>query len=324
MTLSFMHTRLKVRMHWQASPKSQTRRRPTARATARCKAPISLWPPARSASTLGPCRASTMRASTGSFSPARALNRIFCVTWDTAIRRRCARADPASPSRRRRRSCRGRPRRAGSMKILAFDSSLGAVSVAVRWRGGDGAWLLRQSHEDRERGHVERLMPMIAKVMGEAGLAFREIDRIAATIGPGSFTGVRVGVAAARGLALASGAPTVGASSLAVMAHQSEEELGAARRGRLLAVALDARRGSVYLQLFPRGYHAAGPPHLLTAHAAARHLGSEPAILVGSGAPLVGRALAACGGHAEAMLPDLLPSARSLALLASDLAPTHP
>ena len=210
------------------------------------------------------------------------------------------------------------------MNILAFDSSLGALSVAVRWRGGDGAWLLREAHEVRERDHAERLMPMISTVMGEAGLAFCAVDRIAVTIGPGTFTGVRVGVAAARALALATGALTVAASSLAVMAHQCGAALGSTRRGRALAVALDARHGSVYLQLFPRGHDAAGPPQLLAAPAAAQLVGREPAILVGSGAALVWQALSACGGQAEAMLPDLLPSARSLAMLATELAPTHP
>jgi len=210
------------------------------------------------------------------------------------------------------------------MNILAFDSSLGALSAAVRWRGADGGWLLRDAHEVRERGHAERLMPMISKLMGEAGLSFSELDRIAVTIGPGSFTGVRVGVAAARALALATGAPTVAASSLAVMAHQSGEELAARRRGRVLAVALDARRGSVYLQLFPCGHDAAGPPQLVSASTAALLIGRAPTIIIGSGAMLVGQALTACGGEAETRLLDLLPSARALAVLASELAPTHP
>ena len=81
------------------------------------------------------------------------------------------------------------------MKILAFDTSLGALSAAVRWRSADGVWLLREAHEVRERGHAERLMPVISKLMGEAGLPFCELDRIAVTIGPGSFTGTRIGLA---------------------------------------------------------------------------------------------------------------------------------
>jgi tRNA threonylcarbamoyladenosine biosynthesis protein TsaB len=210
------------------------------------------------------------------------------------------------------------------MKILAFDCSLGALSAAVRWRDADGNWLLREAHEVRERGHAERLMPMISRLMGEAGLPFCELDRIAVTIGPGSFTGVRVGVAAARALALATGAATVAASSLAVMAQQSDAELGSRRRGRMLAVALDARHGSVYLQLFPSAYQAAGPPQLVSPAAAAQHIGRAPAILVGSGAVLVEQALIACGGEAESTLLDLVPSARALAELASELAPMRP
>src|SRR6202049_1267733 len=127
------------------------------------------------------------------------------------------------------------------MNVLAFDTCLGAVSVAVRWQGPAGDWLTRHAHEARERGHAERLMPMMAEVMDEAELAFSDLDRIAVTVGPGTFTGVRVGVAAARGLALASGAALVGATTLAVMAHQASELLGPARRGeRALAVAVDA------------------------------------------------------------------------------------
>lgn len=210
------------------------------------------------------------------------------------------------------------------MNILAFDTCLGAISVAVRWRGAGGEWLMRHAHELRERGHAERLMPMIAEAMEEAGLAFADIDRVAATVGPGSFTGVRVGVAAARGLALASGIATVGATSLAVMAHQAGEKLGPARDGSLLAVAVDARRGNVYLQLFAGPGDALGPPRLLASEVAAHHIGARPAIVVGSGAELVAGAVRAAGGRAEAALAELQPDARALALLAADLAPTHP
>src|SRR5438876_4695058 len=122
------------------------------------------------------------------------------------------------------------------MNVLAFDTCLGAVSVAVRWQGARDEWLSCDRFELREGGHAERLMPMIAEVMQEAGLAFSDIERIAVTVGPGSFTGVRVGVAAARALALASGITAVGATSLAVMAHQADERLASAHGDRLLAV----------------------------------------------------------------------------------------
>src|SRR5947207_7581458 len=122
--------------------------------------------------------------------------------------------------------CERRPSKARGMNLLAFDTCLGAVSVAVRWQGPGGDWLMRHAHEARERGHAERLIPMMTEVMDEAGLAFSDLHRIAVTVGPGTFTGVRVGMAAARGIALASGLAVVGTTTLAVMAHQADQLLG--------------------------------------------------------------------------------------------------
>ena len=119
---------------------------------------------------------------------------------------------------------------AEAMNVLAFDTCFGAVSAAVRWRSGRGEWLLREAYEARSAGHAERLFPMIAEVMEGAGLAFSAIDRIAVTLGPGGFTGVRVGIAAARALALATGKPVVATTSLAVMAHRAEEMLAGRAR----------------------------------------------------------------------------------------------
>jgi tRNA threonylcarbamoyl adenosine modification protein YeaZ len=167
-------------------------------------------------------------------------------------------------------------------------------------------------------------MPMIEEVMGKAGLAFSDLNRLAVTTGPGSFTGVRAGVAAARGLALAAGLPVVGATSLAVMAHRANALLGAARAGRLLAVAVDARREMVYVQLFPLEPAEAGAAALLAAGDAASQIGDPPAIVVGSGAVAVADALRAAGGQAEVSLADLQPHAASLALMAAGLAPVKP
>src|SRR5262245_51941532 len=136
------------------------------------------------------------------------------------------------------------------MNVLAFDTCFGAVSVAVRWQSGRREQLLREAYEPRTTGHAERLFPMMSEVMDGAGLAFAAIDRIAVTIGPGSFTGVRVGVAAARALALATAKPVVGMTSLAVMARRAGALLGDVRTGRRLVVAVDARRDMVYLQIF--------------------------------------------------------------------------
>jgi len=206
------------------------------------------------------------------------------------------------------------------MNILAFDSSLNALSVAVARRRQE-AWLVSQAWEART-GHAERLMPMIGEVMAEAGMAFSAIDRIAVTVGPGSFTGVRVGVAAARGLALALRRPAIGITNLAVMAHEAARLLRA-DAGRSLAVVIDARDGRHYFQLF-EGQNEASPPLLLAADAAAAVIGRRRVMLVGSGADAVATAVAAAGGEAETALIDLLPRAPALALLAEAAAARGP
>ena len=208
------------------------------------------------------------------------------------------------------------------MNILAFDTCLGAVSVAVRRLDGSGRWEMHRAFEPRDQGHAERLMPMIAETMQQAGLKFSDLDRVAVTLGPGTFTGVRGGVAAARGLALASGKAITGTTSLAVMAYQADQQLGATRGGRMLAVTVDARRGSLYVQLFADGWNAAGGPQLLSASEAAAAIGSRPVVIVGSGAKtLLDAVLAVGGGHADAetLLTGLQPDASALAVLASDL-----
>jgi len=124
--------------------------------------------------------------------------------------------------------------------ILALDACLGACSVAVM----DGDRVLAVRSEPMWRGHQERLASMVAQTMAEAGCAFEALTRIGVTVGPGSFTGLRVGIAFAKGLALALDIPVVGVGSLAALAQ--------GRLGLILAAA-DARRGQVYWQVFDGG-----------------------------------------------------------------------
>lgn len=209
------------------------------------------------------------------------------------------------------------------MNVLAFDTCFGAVSAAVRWRSARGEWLLREAYEPLAVGHAERLLPMIDSVMDGAGLSFGQLDRLAVTVGPGGFTGLRVGVAAARAFALATGVPVVGLNSLAVMAERANLLLAGSRGGRPLVVAVDARREALYVQVF--GENAGDPlsePQLLPANEAER-LVPDGAIVVGTGGAIIIEALRA-GGRAitaQALLPDLQPHARQLALLAPILTP---
>src|SRR5687767_2739917 len=129
------------------------------------------------------------------------------------------------------------------MNILALDTSMGACSTALLRH--DGVLFARQ--ERMTRGHAEALMPMVADVMSESGVAFSALERIGATTGPGSFTGVRIAISAARGLALVTGAKLFGVDSLTVMAKQALAT-GIAG-GAPFAVAVDARRGMLYFGL---------------------------------------------------------------------------
>jgi tRNA threonylcarbamoyladenosine biosynthesis protein TsaB len=163
------------------------------------------------------------------------------------------------------------------MIVLGLDTCLSSCSVAVL----DGERVLASAREVMARGHQERLAPMARAVMAETGLRFDQIGRIAVTVGPGSFTGLRVGIAFAKGLAAALDLPTVGVGAL--------EALAAEAQGLAFAV-VDARRGQVYLQGFEDG-RALMAPDALTAETAAARIAElsmgRPFTLVGSGAALL-------------------------------------
>jgi tRNA threonylcarbamoyladenosine biosynthesis protein TsaB len=207
------------------------------------------------------------------------------------------------------------------MNVLAFDTCLGAVSAAVCRVDAAGPHVLAEAYEARTTGHAERLMPMIEETVARSGIALGDIDRLAVSLGPGSFTGVRIGVAAARALALATGKPAVGVTSLAAMAHEARQVLGDKAKGRLLAVAVDARAGMAYVQLFEHGGATSAPMLVASAEAAAM-IGARRSCIVGSAAVAVAEAVT--GGQAEAALVDLQPHARAVAALAADVAPGGP
>ena len=133
------------------------------------------------------------------------------------------------------------------MLILAIDTALGACSAAVY--DSDRRATRAIESVAMTRGHAEALMPLIARVIDQAGIEFMELDRIAVTVGPGSFTGLRVGIAAARGIALAAGRAAVGVSTLAAYAAPHV----ALDRADAVAVAIDARNDQIYFQLFGSG-----------------------------------------------------------------------
>jgi tRNA threonylcarbamoyladenosine biosynthesis protein TsaB len=164
---------------------------------------------------------------------------------------------------------------------LVLDTCLGACQVAL---SRDGRIVAARS-ELMHRGHQERLAPMTAEVMTEAGVPFAGIERIAATVGPGSFTGLRVGLAFAKGLKLATGAALVGIGTLEGLAA-SDASSG---RGRTVGV-IDARRSQVYLQAFEAGRPLMAPDALSVEDAAARLAELVPdgdILAIGPGAALL-------------------------------------
>ena len=167
------------------------------------------------------------------------------------------------------------------MRLLAIDTALEACSVGVV----DGERVFARS-EDAGRGHAERLMGMIQATMAESGLTFADLDRIAVTVGPGSFTGVRVGFAAARGLALVSGTPSVGLATLAV--HAEEARIAAGVRPVLAVIA--AGRGELYGALYAADGRELESPRAASAQSLAA-LVSGDTVIAGSGADLVVAAL---------------------------------
>lgn len=174
------------------------------------------------------------------------------------------------------------------MTVLALDTSGAACSVALRDGGGR---LLAHRFAALQRGHAERLMPMLREAMAEAGVEFAGLDLLAVTTGPGSFTGIRVGLAAARGLALASGLPLLGVTAFEALAAALPL---AERRDGALLVAIDSRRGDFFIQRFAAGAPLAAPeavsPEGLAAAVPAGRL-----LLAGDGAARAAAVLAAVG-----------------------------
>lgn len=167
------------------------------------------------------------------------------------------------------------------MRVLAIDTALEACSAAVLDTGL--ATILASETQVMVRGHAEALIPLIGSVMAQASLRFSEIDRIAVTTGPGSFTGLRVGIAAARGIGLAAAKPVVGLTTLAALAAPYI----AADDTLPIAAVIDARHNHVYLQLFGAGGRTLIPPRIVPLREAVHAAMAAAARLVGSGAGMI-------------------------------------
>ncbi|HEY2185151.1 MAG TPA: tRNA (adenosine(37)-N6)-threonylcarbamoyltransferase complex dimerization subunit type 1 TsaB [Xanthobacteraceae bacterium] len=170
------------------------------------------------------------------------------------------------------------------MRVLAIDTALDVCSAAVLDTVGGG--ITASETLTMARGHAETLLPVVARTMDQAGIEFAELDRIVVTTGPGSYTGLRVGISAARGIALASGKPVIGLSTLAGLAAPLIAEDDSTH----VVAAIDARHDHVYIQIFGMGGRTLVAPRIATLRDALRATITGPARLVGSGAPLLAKA----------------------------------
>ena len=132
------------------------------------------------------------------------------------------------------------------MKILALDTALTGCGVCVYDADTGDAQTMRR---EMGRGQVEHLIPMAQQAMDKAGVAFADLDMITTTIGPGAFTGVRIGLSAARGFALSLGKPLIGLTTLDVLAAQYFEA-NKGIKNQCLAVILETKRRDFYFQIF--------------------------------------------------------------------------
>lgn len=194
------------------------------------------------------------------------------------------------------------------MRILAVDTALSACSACVLDAGAREP-LARRS-EAMDRGHAEALVPMLADLERDVPGGFASLDRISVTVGPGSFTGLRVGLAAARAMGVGLGIPVVGVGTLAAFAAPA-----VASDGTLVVVSvIDARHGNVYVQAVSPGGRLLVSPRIAPLREAARAVGGSAVRIVGPAADLLASAALDLGLQIfvdpPARAPDILWVAR--------------
>lgn len=166
------------------------------------------------------------------------------------------------------------------MKVLGLDTATSGCSVAL-W---DEGRITARRAEPMARGQAEALVPMADAVLADAGLSYGELDRLAVTVGPGAFTGLRIALAAARGFALAAGLPVIGVTTFDAVARGLPV---AERDGRRVLVSIDSRRAEPFLQLFDEALRPLGEPALLMPSAVPDWLPAGPLLVAGDGAALL-------------------------------------
>jgi len=194
------------------------------------------------------------------------------------------------------------------VRILALDTATSSCSVAL-W--ADGVKACRTTA--MERGHAEALMPMVVEVLAAAGCAFADLGMVAVTVGPGSFTGLRIGLAAARGMALAAGLPCFGITTLEAVVESIDLRR---HKDRTVLAALDSKRGNIFAQAFGAVDRPLGPPVAVSADDLPRLVPARPIVVAGNAADRAVRALTDAAVDAVAAAPSV-PVAAAVAAIAA-------
>lgn len=139
------------------------------------------------------------------------------------------------------------------MKILAMDTAAAACSVALWDKGA----VISHRFQEMSRGHAAELVPLVQTVLNEAQMKIADLDALAVTVGPGGFTGLRIGLSTARGFATASGLPLIGVTTLETLSQAVPVE---ERKSMALLCCLDAKRADIYGQMFDEDGLAIGEP----------------------------------------------------------------
>ena len=175
------------------------------------------------------------------------------------------------------------------MRILAIDTALDACAACIATDASDD--LLAEESMPLARGHAEALLPLIERVTARVEGGFSSLSRVAVTVGPGSYTGLRVGLSAARAVGLAAGIPVVGVTTLSALLAPQLALDGEA----LIAAAIDARHGAVYLQAMSVAEGVVIPPRHVPLAEAVALLGRRRTILTGTGAAALAAAAQEAG-----------------------------
>ncbi|HAX92168.1 MAG TPA: tRNA (adenosine(37)-N6)-threonylcarbamoyltransferase complex dimerization subunit type 1 TsaB [Rhodospirillaceae bacterium] len=193
------------------------------------------------------------------------------------------------------------------MRILSIDCASASCAV-VAWEDGQ---VRTQLIETMERGQDARLMPLVLAVMDQSSWGFDDLDRLAVTRGPGSFTGIRIGLATARGTGFTASKPVLGIDRFAI--HHAQQN----NSPKNLLVVLESRRQELYVRAYPAGLDPAEATMLLPDEITAM-LAQDPAMMI------AGDGAASAGVDASRVLPATEPEAVTAAMLAAQVEADDP